>query len=61
MNKVKLSMKRIRLESNLSQGEFAKACHVSVDTVKEWEANFKMPDSNTLQMIERLILSIRDR
>lgn len=61
MNKVKLSMKRIRLESNLSQKDFAKACHVSLDTVKQWESNAKMPDAKSLKMIEKLILSIRDR
>ncbi len=58
MNRVKLSMKRIRLEIRLTKEQFAKAFNVPITTVENWEVGIENPDNETLIILETLIESI---
>ncbi len=60
MNRVKLSMKRIRLESKLTKKEFADAFSVTLKTVENWEAGLENPDERTLIILETLIESLTE-
>ncbi len=53
--KAVVDVKGIRAASNLTQGDFAKAYHFPVGTVRDWEQGRRAPDSGSrtlLKMIE---------
>lgn len=45
------NLKRIRIESNLTQAEVAKKINVSLKTISHWESGYTEP---SLQMVQKI-------
>lgn len=49
------NLKRIRVESNLTQMEIAKKLNVSLKTVSHWESNYTEPNLQMLKKIKEIL------
>ena len=52
--KIGFLIKKIRLDNNLTQKEFADKYNVSFQAVSKWEQNLALPDTNNLILISKI-------